>query len=147
MLVCCCIRIVCQIDSRNAACANGFFCLVQSRHICTSRNRRIGIHVCEKPYLSVIVTGRLFSALTKIIHPDIYIITLCRVFVNHFFSTNQFSAFCTNHIAKDVSFTSSIGCFAIISNPCISIRYCSGVISNASAAVRGHRKFPFSIRL
>ena len=35
-----------------------------------------------------------------------------------------------------------IGFFATISSPCISIPYCSGVISIASAAVRGQLKRP-----
>ena len=50
-------------------------------------------------------------------------------------------------MAKDGSFTSSIGRLATISKPYISILYCSGSISNASSAVRGHLKFPFSMRL
>lgn len=58
-----------------------------------------------------------------------------------------FSAFCTNHKKNSGSGTSSIGCLATISRPCISIWYRSAVISSASSFVRGHRKFPFSIRL
>ena len=58
-----------------------------------------------------------------------------------------FSAFCTNHKENSGSGTSSLGCLAMISRPCINIRYWSVLISRASSCVRGHRKFPFSIRL
>ena len=55
--------------------------------------------ILSKPYLSVswALTGfSLFLSVSdEIIHPDIYIITLCRVFVNHFLQTIAFSLFCT----------------------------------------------------
>jgi len=38
------IRIISKIYRRNAAGANGFLCLVQSRNISTSRNRCVGTH-------------------------------------------------------------------------------------------------------
>ena len=41
--------------------------------------------------------GSFFLPLTKIIHPDIYIITLCRVFVNYLLKTFAISLFCTKH--------------------------------------------------
>lgn len=47
-----------------------------------------------------------------------------------------------NYMALGGSLISSIGCLAITSNPCISILYCSGVISMASFLLRGHRNEP-----
>ena len=55
-----------------------------------------------------------------------------------------FSAFCTIHMRSGVFVTSVIGCLAMISSPCISIRYWSSVIAIASSAVLGQRKEPLS---
>ena len=63
------------------------------------------------------------------------------------FYTFLFSASCTNYRRFGGCLTSAIGCLAVISNPCISIRYCSSVSSSASFAERGHRKAPLSRRL
>ena len=63
------------------------------------------------------------------------------------FYTFLFSASCTNYRRSGGCLTSAIGCLAVISRPCISIRYCSSVSSSASFAERGHRKAPLSRRL
>ena len=63
------------------------------------------------------------------------------------FYTFLFSASCTNYRRSGGCLTSAIGCLAVISSPCISIRYCPSVSSSASLAERGHRKAPLSRRL